>query len=136
MGLPLLPLPPRSTSVVLEQHTASGQLAPDPVGGGEVALTARAVTVLDQALDLPDRHWRLLVLGAPQADHPEHLAEFSAPTSVCIAPSAAAVFRSSIIAAANAFRPSSTRMSIEGCVPGCVTRSTRARKSVKRRSAS
>ena len=80
-----------------------------------------AVRVLDQLLDLLDRHRRLLVFRAPQRQHAEHpielverrrgrratspapsspasIAEFSARTRSNITPSAAAVFRSSACA--------------------------------------
>ncbi len=47
----------------------------DAVGGGEVAAPAGGVPLFDQPLDLLDRHRRLLVFGAPQAQDAEHAVE-------------------------------------------------------------
>ncbi len=42
---------------------------------GEIATASRGVTILDQAIDLLDRHRRTFVLGLTQAQHPEHEVE-------------------------------------------------------------
>jgi len=61
--------------MILEQHALCGQPAPDPVGCGEVASTPCVMPILDQMLDLLDRHGRLRVFSMPQANHAEHLIE-------------------------------------------------------------
>src|SRR3954471_7241553 len=68
-------LPARPGGIVLEQDAAVGQLVADAVGGGEITALASRLALVDQPLDLVDRHWRLCIFGAAEADHAQHLVE-------------------------------------------------------------
>src|SRR5688572_6909304 len=71
----LLPLPACSARVVLQQNAAIRQVVPDAIGGGEITPHARGLPLLDQTLDLVNRHGWLRVFRLAQAHDPEHLVE-------------------------------------------------------------
>src|SRR4051812_38605123 len=68
-------LPPRPGRIVFEEDAAVGEVLADAVGLGEITPLASRLALLDQPLDLLDRHRRLGVFGAAKADHAEHLVE-------------------------------------------------------------
>ena len=110
---------------VLQQHAALRKIGTNAVGGRKIAAPFGGLPLFDQPVDFFNRHRWLIVFPLPQRQHAEHAIELverlpddrqiagaelrrhRAPNSdrrtrSNIAPSAAAVFKSCIIASANA----------------------------------
>ena len=130
-------VPPAESS---SRMPRSREVVADAIGRGEVAAAAGGLALLDEPLDLLDRHRRPLVFGAPERQHAQHAIEAveSASRTAGTSPVAQlagvdrrverphqiehrrrappAVLRSSCIASANA-RPrlARTRAATSGC---------------------
>src|SRR4051812_22886423 len=72
---PLLALPSGACRVVFQKHAACREILPNAVGGAEVAAAAGGMAILDQPLDLLDRHRRPGIFRLTKADDAEHLVE-------------------------------------------------------------
>src|SRR5438309_3141278 len=73
----LLSFPPRAAGIVLEQHATGRQLAANLIGRSEVATAPGCVPIVDEPLDLVERHGRLLFFRLPEAQHSEDPVEYS-----------------------------------------------------------
>src|SRR5712692_1887036 len=71
----LLSLPTGAGRVVFEQHATRREIVANLIGGGEIAPAPGRVTLLDEPLDLLDRHRRARFLRAAQAQHAQRAVE-------------------------------------------------------------